>query len=52
MTPIKVQSLLQVVEDVPYVTPVSILDEHNCDFCAHGGKPYTCRCYVIFLIIR
>ncbi|XP_003382830.3 PREDICTED: ethanolamine-phosphate cytidylyltransferase-like isoform X2 [Amphimedon queenslandica] len=26
----------EVVEDVPYVTPVSILDEHNCDFCAHG----------------
>jgi ethanolamine-phosphate cytidylyltransferase len=25
-----------VVEAVPYVTPVSILDEHNCDFCAHG----------------
>ena len=23
---------------MPYVTPVSILDEHNCDFCAHGGQ--------------
>ena len=26
----------EVVEDAPYVTTVETLDEHNCDFCAHG----------------
>lgn len=31
---------LQVVEDVPYTTSVEILEEYNCDFCAHGGKIY------------
>lgn len=27
----------QVVEGAPYVTHLDVMDEHNCDFCAHGG---------------
>ena len=26
------------IEGVPYLTTVDILDKYNCDFCAHGGK--------------
>lgn len=26
----------EVVEDAPYTTQLSVLEEHNCDFCVHG----------------
>ncbi|KNC48561.1 ethanolamine-phosphate cytidylyltransferase [Thecamonas trahens ATCC 50062] len=29
----------EVVEAAPYVTQVSVLDEHNIDFCLHGDDP-------------
>ena len=28
----------EVVLGAPYVTTLEVLDEHNCDFCVHGGK--------------
>jgi len=28
----------EVVEGAPYVTNLETLDQHNCDFCVHGGK--------------
>lgn len=28
----------EVIEDVPYVTTLDTLDQHNCDFCVHGGE--------------
>lgn len=28
----------QVVEGVPYVTSLEILEKYNCDVCAHGGR--------------
>lgn len=27
----------EVVLGAPYVTTLEVLDEHNCDFCVHGG---------------
>lgn len=29
----------EVVEGAPYVTTLGTLDEYDCDFCVHGGKP-------------
>ena len=28
----------QVVEDVPYLTSLDIMDKYNCDICVHGGE--------------
>lgn len=28
----------EVVLGAPYVTTLEVLDEHNCDFCVHGGE--------------
>lgn len=28
----------EVVEGAPYVTTLGTLDQHDCDFCVHGGK--------------
>lgn len=28
----------EVVEGAPYITNLETLDQHNCDFCVHGGK--------------
>lgn len=28
----------EIVEEVPYVTSLEILDKYNCDFCVHGGE--------------
>lgn len=30
----------EVVEGAPYVTNLETLDQHNCDFCVHGGKHF------------
>lgn len=32
----------EVVEGAPYVTHLDVMDEHNCDFCAHGDDITTC----------
>jgi len=32
----------EVLEGVPYVTTLETLDNYQCDFCVHGGKPITC----------
>lgn len=31
--------VIQVVEDVPYLTSLDIMDKYNCDICVHGGEP-------------
>ena len=28
----------QVIENAPYVTTIETLNEHDCDFCVHGGE--------------
>lgn len=28
----------EIVEGAPYVSTLETLDEHNCDFCVHGGE--------------
>lgn len=42
----------EVVEGAPYITNLETLDQHNCDFCVHGGKPLiTFVCFLNFFVI-
>lgn len=29
----------EVIEDVPYVTDLAVMDKYNCQYCAHGDDP-------------
>ena len=33
-------SMIQVIEEAPYVTSIETLDKYDCDFCVHGGMPF------------
>jgi len=37
----------EVVEGAPYITNLETLDQHNCNFCVHGGKLVLLVCWYV-----
>lgn len=40
----------EVVEGAPYITSLETLDQHNCDFCVHGGNYFILFVYTYYII--